>query len=377
MATRAAIGKYTAPGRWTGVYHHWSGAPWDLGNLLAARVRAAGGDLTAVVKEIIDDVPGGWSRLSEGKALGDGETYDQRSILESELEWAYVFDLDQRRLDVFEIVVSEEFQEKLVGPLSVMRANAPAPEAGLRLHGTVEFDDRGNPNLTFIRPRATWEIQLPSREESAENRARAETVRAGIREHLDGLGHDAAELRARVISALRVRLEGALDVDLGDGTDVRFLYRPGTDGLDLRRLSLDRGGLVYGYHPEARINWCSCGLRSSAVVGTSTPSFFVPEGAGEHDAEAVLDLVFGIILGLVKAGQVQIDHEPSEYEVMIDGDKLELFAFYRVVDGVPGKGEMNLAEAREHDPAVEVGDELGPKLQLPNWQVELFRWLEG
>lgn len=114
MSTPAAIGVYTAtatepPSRvrersWQGVYHHWGGAPEDLGNTLLRTIADHGGDLRRVVETTIAAaMPGGWSSLEDGERIDDPD--DTGPISSSgELDhvaYVYVIDVQHRRLDVF------------------------------------------------------------------------------------------------------------------------------------------------------------------------------------------------------------------------------------------------------------------------------------
>jgi hypothetical protein len=103
MATRALIGRLTG---WNGtypmgegVYHHWDGYPAGLGALLFRLFREEyQGDMERMLKELVDDHPGGWSYLAErdcychtrGEGLVDGSG-DLRWASRSGCEWAYLF----------------------------------------------------------------------------------------------------------------------------------------------------------------------------------------------------------------------------------------------------------------------------------------------
>jgi hypothetical protein len=103
MATRALIGRLTG---WNegypmgeGVYHHWDGYPTGLGALLFRLFRDKyQGDMERMLKELVDDHPGGWSYLAEwdcycharGEGMVDGSG-DLQWASRSGCEWAYLF----------------------------------------------------------------------------------------------------------------------------------------------------------------------------------------------------------------------------------------------------------------------------------------------
>lgn len=137
MSTPGAIAVYTqgsgAPAKvhgrpWRGVYHHWDGYPEGLGQHLVARVKARGGDLASVVRELIDAAPHGWSSCwGEGtEQLTDG--LDVRPENTANVAYVYVFDLEARRLDAFETFSGAE---------------------GDRL-GSVTFSPSGEPDLPAL-----------------------------------------------------------------------------------------------------------------------------------------------------------------------------------------------------------------------------------
>jgi len=137
MSTPAAIAVYTsgsgAPDHvaarpWRGTYHHYDGYPSGLGQHLLRRVQAARGDVHAVVRELVDGAPDGWStcidarigRTSERSLLAsilsllkrgaddvpEGRYLDEPGPAVSPAEtdavaYVYVFDPEARRLDAF------------------------------------------------------------------------------------------------------------------------------------------------------------------------------------------------------------------------------------------------------------------------------------
>jgi len=111
MSTPAAVAVYSEAGpqprvvterRWRGVYHHWIGDLDELGNLLVERVQERGGDLTRVVRELIDEAPHGWSNLSEDERYGSDDPGPEVTVEDTgSVIFVYVFDVEGRRLDAF------------------------------------------------------------------------------------------------------------------------------------------------------------------------------------------------------------------------------------------------------------------------------------
>jgi hypothetical protein len=103
MATRALIGRLTGwDGNYPmgeGVYHHWDGYPAGLGAVLFKLFRDEyQGDMEKMLKEIVDDHPGGWSYLADrdcychtrGEEMARGFG-DLRWASRCGCEWAYLF----------------------------------------------------------------------------------------------------------------------------------------------------------------------------------------------------------------------------------------------------------------------------------------------
>jgi hypothetical protein len=64
LSTRSAIVRVTGEGKFTGVYHHWDGYTEGLGQELWHLYRNRyNKNLDAMLKELIDDHPAGWSTL--------------------------------------------------------------------------------------------------------------------------------------------------------------------------------------------------------------------------------------------------------------------------------------------------------------------------
>lgn len=164
MSTPAAIAVYTsgtgAPALvserpWRGVYHHWDGDPGALGQHLLDRVARRRGDLAAVVRELIDEAPAGWSRCfatpegteseaglfariaswlgnepdeAPGVRLADDDAGLPVSPEDTDnVAFVYVFDLDARRLDAFATHV--EGRGERIGSVSFSAKGAAEPRA--------------------------------------------------------------------------------------------------------------------------------------------------------------------------------------------------------------------------------------------------------
>ncbi|RKG71235.1 hypothetical protein D7V80_02475 [Corallococcus sp. CA054B] len=124
MSTPGAIAVYTSgsgvPERvserpWRGVYHHWDGYPSGLGQHLMARVQRAQGDMQAVVRQLIDEAPWGWSHCMPGPKAPEGQRHSEEGagprVTPDEtgaVAYVYVFDLEARRLDAFSTCVGDD-----------------------------------------------------------------------------------------------------------------------------------------------------------------------------------------------------------------------------------------------------------------------------
>ncbi|MCB9760335.1 MAG: hypothetical protein H6739_10905 [Alphaproteobacteria bacterium] len=115
MSSSAIIAVYTKSRRssdarsWKGVHHFGDGAPWELGNELLFRVRRSRGDLAAVVQELIIDAPYGWQSIAHLKRAekDDQLRYYSPKLLRGadgvEVSWLHLFDVDERRLDIYRV----------------------------------------------------------------------------------------------------------------------------------------------------------------------------------------------------------------------------------------------------------------------------------
>jgi len=140
MSTRGCIARSTGEGTFKGVYHHWDGYPSGLGATLFQIYRTHfGRDLEAMLNFLIDQHPAGWSTINNAdfklpagfqepkyrqKRNDDadyskpiphgpicychGERHEEPSAITEEddcgMEWAYVFDVDKKVMQVLERV---------------------------------------------------------------------------------------------------------------------------------------------------------------------------------------------------------------------------------------------------------------------------------
>ncbi|AFE04378.1 hypothetical protein COCOR_01917 [Corallococcus coralloides DSM 2259] len=144
MSTPGAIAVYTSGSGipehvserpWRGVYHHWDGYPTGLGQHLLYRAQRAQGDLGAVVRQLIDEAPWGWSLCMPGPAKPEGQRFSEEEpglrVGPEEtgaVAYVYVFDVEARRLDMFSTHVGGE---------------------GRRL-SSVRFSSTGSPDLPAL-----------------------------------------------------------------------------------------------------------------------------------------------------------------------------------------------------------------------------------
>ncbi|WP_224244323.1 hypothetical protein [Hyalangium gracile] len=175
MSTPGAIAVYTSGSGvpeqvserpWRGVYHHWDGNPEGLGQHLIQRVQSMEGDMRAVVRQLIDEAPWGWSNCinvpmqgatergllkslqSVFGATPREETSTERFTQEepgpavssqdpNAVAYVYVFDLEARRLDAFATYF--ESGGKRIGSIAFSPTGAPdKPALDLLAEETVE-----------------------------------------------------------------------------------------------------------------------------------------------------------------------------------------------------------------------------------------------
>ncbi|WP_375755521.1 hypothetical protein [Corallococcus exercitus] len=124
MSTPAAIAVYTSGSGvpehvserpWRGVEHFRNGSPTGLGQHLLNRVQQVKGDLQAVVRELIDEAPWGWTNCmpQPGPTAVERHTEEDPGprVAPDEtglVAYIYVFDLEARRLDMFSTYVGDD-----------------------------------------------------------------------------------------------------------------------------------------------------------------------------------------------------------------------------------------------------------------------------
>ena len=140
MSARTILAVRTGRNKFKGVFHEQSGEPWVLGDHILSRVIRARGDLQKVVEEIILEVPWGWVSLprahkSDLKKKPNRRLFSQnilRKIDEIEMDWVYLFDLDDRDACVGDGARPKRQSERDAGdPLaaSTLRATTGAARA--------------------------------------------------------------------------------------------------------------------------------------------------------------------------------------------------------------------------------------------------------
>jgi hypothetical protein len=161
MSIPGAIAVYTSgsgvPGHvserpWRGVDHFRNGSPVGLGQHLLNRVQQVQGDLQAVVRELIDEAPWGWTNCMPTPEHPAGERHTEEDagpqVAPDEtglVAYIYVFDLEARRLDAFSTYEGDD---------------------GKRI-SSVSFSPTGTPDLPALdlRPEeAVIEAPLPGEE---------------------------------------------------------------------------------------------------------------------------------------------------------------------------------------------------------------------
>ncbi|MCP3139459.1 hypothetical protein [Pyxidicoccus xibeiensis] len=137
---------------WRGVDHWWDGSPTGLGQHLMERVRHEQGDIQAVVRQLIDEAPWGWTNCMQQPKETAGERHTEQDpgprVAPDEtglVAYIYVFDLEARRLDAFSTYVGDD---------------------GRRI-GSVVFSPTGTPDLPaldLLPEEAVTEPLLPGEE---------------------------------------------------------------------------------------------------------------------------------------------------------------------------------------------------------------------
>ena len=89
---------------WRGVYHHYDSYPSALGQHLLGCAAQTRGDLSAVVKRLVDEAPHGWSTCLDSPPVKYPEDDAGPPVAPDNIgfvDYVYVFDLAARRLDLF------------------------------------------------------------------------------------------------------------------------------------------------------------------------------------------------------------------------------------------------------------------------------------
>ncbi|WP_238539641.1 hypothetical protein [Corallococcus macrosporus] len=126
----AGVPEHVSARPWRGVHHYWDSYPTGLGQHLMARVQHAKGDLRAVVRQLIDEAPWGWSscRPEHDAPAGKRQTEEEPGprVAPDEtgaVNYVYVFDLEARRLDAFSTCVGDD--GKRIGSVVFSPTGAP------------------------------------------------------------------------------------------------------------------------------------------------------------------------------------------------------------------------------------------------------------
>ncbi len=131
MGTRALVAR-SEGSAWKGVWNNWGSQPGDLGNYLLRECERRGGDLSGLIRDVIDTVPGGWSKLQKGSRSPDFSwpPYhgpDELREFSDDIDFVYIFRPRQSCLEVY-------------------RVDGDAP---LKLVDSVSFDEAGRPSRLF------------------------------------------------------------------------------------------------------------------------------------------------------------------------------------------------------------------------------------
>ncbi|MBN8230277.1 hypothetical protein JYK02_22445 [Corallococcus macrosporus] len=152
----SGVPKHVSERPWRGVDHFRNGAPTGLGQHLLNRVQQVHGDLQAVVRELIDEAPWGWTNCMPLPGYTEVERHTEEDpgprVAPDEtglVAYIYVFDLEARRLDMFSTYVGDD---------------------GKRI-SSVRFSPTGTPDLPaldLLPEEAVIEPPLPGEELSAQ-----------------------------------------------------------------------------------------------------------------------------------------------------------------------------------------------------------------
>ncbi|MEL6546130.1 MAG: hypothetical protein AAFQ82_15990 [Myxococcota bacterium] len=134
MGTRAIVAKSDGAGAWKGVWNNWGSQPKDLGNFLIKECERRGGDLSGLVRDVIDSVPGGWSKLQKNTRAPDYSwpPYhgpEQLPEFSDVIDYLYIVCPSEMRLEVYRV--------------------HRGSEQSMTLEETVLFDESGRPDHIF------------------------------------------------------------------------------------------------------------------------------------------------------------------------------------------------------------------------------------
>lgn len=104
MASRALVGRYSSDGSWSAVSVHRDGVPEILGARLLRAMELSGGDPASVVAHVFSTR--GWTSWPDEPHHPDDPADEllNAESADSDFLWLYLFALDDRRLDIIELV---------------------------------------------------------------------------------------------------------------------------------------------------------------------------------------------------------------------------------------------------------------------------------
>ncbi len=394
MSTRGIIAKTTEDG-WIGVIHLHDSAPWDLGNALLIDVLGRDGDLEGLVREVIDQAPGGWAWLPQRDRVPRGEeTFFGPVDVEDAgwLEWFYLFDLSRRRLSIYfggpptaddddpaHVVV---FGSDGSCEPSVLREPA-APWMGIEPSPgwTHDDDTHATQRAELEDHMQQWceEQDLPtesSREDVAEALERALGACSWSRERAQGSELEHARLRqlggdqahAEKIESPEAVAVAAVEAMLEAGArDITTVPAPGSaaesdgpplDGAPLRvRFA--------GHGPDS--SYWSVQLGALQVLYPSGGSSRLDETLDVYAPSGWLSTIEDLEQALAQQGEDELARELALISTLVADPRQtleydedgEIFDVTNVVDSdAPGDGEASVVALRESGYEVDVGDEL-------------------
>ncbi|MEM6734354.1 MAG: hypothetical protein AAF658_22510 [Myxococcota bacterium] len=129
-----SVGRSNGAEVWKGVWNNWGSQPNDLGNFLLRECERRGGDLSGLIRDVIDSVPGGWSKLQKGTRAPDYSWPPYHGPEELEefadvIDYLYIFRPADSRLDVYRVNREDDSRRELVA--------------------SVQFDETGKADRSF------------------------------------------------------------------------------------------------------------------------------------------------------------------------------------------------------------------------------------